>query len=183
MKKWLNCLLLMAVLAAVLGLTGCDLFSDVELPGAVPSGFAYLDFSNIADFSADSRLWIAFDPDRNVCDGDEHTLSLPLGAYLVETTYFDIYVVLPWSAPEVPEGSYYVYCWIDTTADGVMDSDEGTSYSALHGSSVGYEFSYGVDTVTIYHASENIEVLFPTCRVDGGPVPQIDFYLSGIGAY
>ena len=176
MNKRMRVIFTFSVLAAVAGLTGCSLFSDVELPGAVPSGFVYLDFSYESGFSSDSRLWIAFDPDTNISDGDEYTLSMPLGDYLYSTDGYDIHVVLPWSAPDVPVGNYYVYCWIDVTADGQMDAAEAQNYAALHGASVGYELS--TELMTIVHNSVDYPETFPTFRVDGGPAPQIDFVLT-----
>jgi len=142
----------------------------------VPSGFVYLDIYYSGDISTDTRLWIAFDPDINVSDGDESTLSIPLGDYLYTVEGYDAHVVLPWSAPDVPDGSYYVYSWIDVTADGVMDEYESATYSALHGSQVGYGFSAA--PITIVHSSGYPEAVFPTSRVNGGPAPRIDLSLS-----
>lgn len=95
--------------------------------------------------------------------------------FIYESDGYSINVPLPWKNPNVPAGTYYVYCWIDFIDNGIIDTDEAIPpYSDIFGSVIGYYFTT-FPSVIIDHP--NSSALYPTYTVDGVYAPQIDFIL------
>ena len=170
-----NLFTFISVLILSVILSGCDFFTG-PAGGAIPGGIVQIDLNFDTNLDYTNKLIIAFDPDVNVSDGDEYTVEYPLGDYMYDFDGIGLNLPLPWSAPDVPEGLYFVYCWVDYIENGVMDASEADSYSDLLGASVGYYF----DTTgpVFIDQTYGSEVVFPTYAVDGGYVPQIDFLIS-----
>lgn len=82
--------LIILILLFMVVLAGCDFFTGPAgvdgingINGVdgenVPGGVVYIDINYSSDLTPSSRLWIAFDPDINVMDGNETAISLPFG--------------------------------------------------------------------------------------------------------
>lgn len=121
---------------AILLMAACGL-GGPDSPGFLseyPGGIINLDLYYAG--TETTNLIIAFDEDTSITSGNELLVVLPVGQFL-QYDEFDspfIYQSFTWYAPDIPQGAYYVYAWLDFDGEGDLDAvweeeDSVTIYS------------------------------------------------------
>ena len=114
-----------------------------------PGGTVAVDLSGTTDTTA---LIIAFDEDEWVMSGNEYIKEINAGIY--NTARSTIRQSFTWYAPEVPVGTYYVYCWADLNGNGTLDMGTDDAYVDLFSPAGEYVYNnqvmpYGIIAVTL----------------------------------
>jgi len=173
--------LIILILMFMVVLAGCDFFTGPAGVdgingingvdgGNIPGGIITISYGYDENISLSTKVWVVFDPDENIMDGNETRISVSIGEYLYDSDgAYGIQTNLPWHAPGVAPGSYYVYCWLDYDGDEAMSVGEANGYAGLYGFDMGY---YCSDYSTISNDYYNTGI-FPNYTFWEDFAPQI----------
>ncbi len=108
--------LLLAVVAGILLLAGCDQLGTVATPG----GTITVDVSGGFD-TTKLQVVVVLDTNAAIRNGGERVYTFPVSGYADE--YGNIYHIMSFSCPDVPEGDYFFYAYLDFAGDGAFSPD------------------------------------------------------------
>jgi hypothetical protein len=172
----LKVLAAIAAAAGIFLLVGCDALGTIATPG----GTLAVSVDSSYDTSS-LQVVVVFDTNTSVGDGDELAYSFPLSAYV--SGFGSISHTMSFSCPEVPEGDYFVYAWLDFDADGEYDpfddeaswlyDDQRFSDYSIDTSGVPYTIVYGGP-----YTNDPVPNYFVTDRF----AAQLEIFLSAMGA-
>jgi hypothetical protein len=110
---------LLRILTALVAAAGIFLLAGCELGTiATPGGTLSVSVDSSYDVSSLQAV-VVFDTDRFIGNGNEAAFAFPLSEYADD--FGGIYHTMSFSCPEVPEGDYFVYAWLDFDADEEYD--------------------------------------------------------------
>jgi hypothetical protein len=110
---------LLRILTAVVAAAGIFVLAGCELGTiATPGGTLSVSVDSSYDVSSLQAV-VVFDTDRFIGNGNEELFTFPLSGHADD--FGGIYHTMSFSCPEVPEGDYFVYAWLDFDADAEYD--------------------------------------------------------------
>jgi hypothetical protein len=174
--------MVITVLAAVAAAAGVFLLAGCGAPGtiATPGGTLAVSVDSSYDTSS-LQVVVVFDTNTSIGDGDELTYAFPLSTYADD--FGSIYHTMSFSCPEVPEGDYFVYAWLDFDADGEYDPFDGEAgwlYDDVRYSNY-YIDTSGVPYTILYAGSYSIDPV-PNYFVTDRFAAPLEIFLSATGA-
>lgn len=114
----LRVIIALATAAGIFLLAGCDELGTIATPGGT------LSVSVDSSYPTTSlQAVVAFDTDRILGNGNEELFVFPLWDYADD--FGQVYHTMSFSCPEVPEGDYFVYAWLDLDANQEYDPFDG----------------------------------------------------------